>query len=509
MSCASRHSLEDFVAGRLAGQAAQAFDAHLASCPECRVEVARLRALRAVVGNLAPFEPSETDWQRADRAVLAAMDSALDRRAEGFLARFWPAFGLAAVAAAAVALFFALRPGAAPVPSEPVARAPETTPVVAPVVPLAPRVVEPVEAPSFALAIASGSDLRVTHGGVEQALEAPVLEQGDTLALGATPLTLQTAAATGVRVAAGSRLELERLTPKQTTLRLVVGELAAEVKPLAEGQAFAVRTADLLVSVRGTAFRVVREAAATRVEVLHGLVEVSRETGSVMVPGPGSVLVADGAPLPEVRPTIDPATAAAFPLALADLPLAELRQASRPTVVQSEPAGAEVRVDGVVRGTTPLSLLVAPGPHTAELRLPGREPLVAQLGEQLDPRLSFSLLAPRPPAKLPKKPELWVRVPSTDPRAATRREQMAEQVRLHPTVLTECYEYALKRNPDMPGSLTLVVTLGPRGSVREIKTVEPYGKDFLQCARPSILRWELPGAGEMEEFEMPLRLQAR
>jgi hypothetical protein len=42
--------------------------------------------------------------------------------------------------------------------------------------------------------------------------------------------------------------------------------------------------------------------------------------------------------------------------------------------VESRPTGAEVVIDGRVRGTTPIKLTLPPGPHQMELKAPGGEP---------------------------------------------------------------------------------------------------------------------------------------
>jgi hypothetical protein len=64
----------------------------------------------------------------------------------------------------------------------------------------------------------------------------------------------------------------------------------------------------------------------------------------------------------------------------------EAPPASGVLVVESQPAGAEVVIDGRVRGMTPLNLSLPPGPHSMELRLPGGQarlvPVTIQKGAQ-------------------------------------------------------------------------------------------------------------------------------
>jgi hypothetical protein len=64
----------------------------------------------------------------------------------------------------------------------------------------------------------------------------------------------------------------------------------------------------------------------------------------------------------------------------------EAPPASGVLVVESQPASAEVVIDGRVRGMTPLKLSLPPGPHSMELRLPGGQaklvPITIQKGAQ-------------------------------------------------------------------------------------------------------------------------------
>jgi hypothetical protein len=64
----------------------------------------------------------------------------------------------------------------------------------------------------------------------------------------------------------------------------------------------------------------------------------------------------------------------------------EAPPASGVLVVESQPAGAEVVIDGRVRGMTPLNLTLPPGPHSMELRVAGGTtklvPITIQKGAQ-------------------------------------------------------------------------------------------------------------------------------
>ena len=430
MSCAHRSSLEAFVASRLPLAEARAFEAHLPACADCRTETARVRALRSLLSGYQPHEPTELDWQRLDRKVLTAMDAALAPRAqEGFFARLFPAFSLAAAAAAVLVLTFAVRTAALP-------------PIAAPL------------SQGAALAVAAESDCQVSgESGEVRALSAPVLAEGERLLVGPGSLTVQTGPATGVRLSEGSQVELAELTAHSTLLRLVGGELFAEVKPLAHGDRFQVRAGDLLVSVRGTAFRVIRGPHSARVEVLHGLVSVEREgADAVLVPGPGSIEIEDGAPFRAegVARRVEAATVAAFPLGLPDRAMDDLLREAPAIVRRIEPKAA-----------------VEPEPARQIIRKVTANPRIALLRGALDLCLAR-----------------------------------------HASELRPCFEGAMKRNPDFSGELTLEVAIDARGNMMSIDSKQPTGS-FLACAREIIRRCEQPGIGEDVKIEIPLDLKYR
>lgn len=441
MSCSFAKKLEAFASSALPDDERRDVLAHLPSCPACREEAARLASLRRVLANLSPYEPEDAEWRRIDRAVLKAMDSALEEQrapaTTGWLDAWLPAFSMAA--ASAVVLLATFVGLSSPVPPE------------------APRA---EAARSGAVAVALGDGVRVVEpGGASHLLTGGAVDEGDALEVADAALTLQTAPATGVRLAPRSRVGLDRLALGRTSFRVDSGELAAEVKPLAAGATFQVRAADLLVSVRGTAFRVVREVSLTRVEVAHGLVLVEREGGgAVLVPGPGSVEVPDGAPLVAeiVKRTLSPETETAFPLGLTDRPLSEL---------------------------------AALPPQHVEPPAPALEPAASA-------PVAVAALAPAPqPARL------------SQARAVALREAFSACLR-EPTrsgALASCYEHALNRDRSLTGSLTLTVSIDRDGAVRSVEASRTSA-GFLSCAQQIVRRCEQPGTGEDVQLELPLEL---
>ncbi|MGC4122039.1 MAG: FecR domain-containing protein [Myxococcales bacterium] len=449
MSCSFRQKLEAFVAATLPDDERRAVLSHLPSCPACREEATRLASLRQVLGHLSPYEPQDADWQRIDRAVLAAMGAALDdQRAPasmGWVEAWLPAFSMTAAAAAVLLVtFVGLSPGPAPV--APVAAA------------SSPR--------SAALAVALGDGVRVFEpSGASRLLTGGSVDEGDTLQVAEVPLTLQTAPATGVRVSAHSRIGLDHLALAHTALLLESGEIAAEVKPLAAGHTFQIRTADLLVSVRGTAFKVIREPGSTRVEVAHGLVSVEREGGdSVLVPGPGAVEIPDGAPLfaDLVQRQVSPDTEADFPLGLPDRSLSELAELPARHV---EPPALTAPVLAGATTAAPVAATVAP-PAPAVPHVRASQAKTAALRDAFGSCL----------------------------RETSRLKQLGA-----------CYDLALKADLNLSGKLTLSVSVDATGAVRSVEASRA-SRGFLACAQDVVRRCEQPGIGEDVTLELPIEL---
>jgi ferric-dicitrate binding protein FerR (iron transport regulator) len=441
MSCPHRRSLEDFAAGRLGADERRSLDAHLPSCPACREEAARLKSLRSLLSDYQPYEPSQTDWQRLDRKVLAAMVEAAEQKQPGWLSAWLPAFSLAAATAAVVLLTLSVQPANHALPAT-----------------------ASLER-SAAIALNAGADLAVADAaGVARPLSSRILEEGDRLTTGDSALILQTAPATGVRVAANSRLTLEGLATGHTLVRLDSGELLAEVKHLAPGSSFQVRAGDLVVSVRGTAFRVERSDHLTRVEVVHGLVSVERPgSGEVLLPGPAAVEVEDGALLTPgaVTRAVLPATETAFPLGLPDRALLDLSPEAPP--MAAPPALV----------TSPAAVPVDEAPTAVALRKP-------------DPRLHLA-----------------------SQRATQLKAEMTDCIMRHLPELDGCFEQASKIDPRLGGELTLAVAIDRTGTIQSVRILGATSPSFLECSRALMHRCEQPGTGEDEQIEIPLRLSHR
>jgi hypothetical protein len=77
--------------------------------------------------------------------------------------------------------------------------------------------------------------------------------------------------------------------------------------------------------------------------------------------------------------------------------------------------------------------------------------------------------------------------------------------------LRQCYERALKRNPDLQYQagigVTLAVTVRPQGSVDEVDVRPSVDGEMTSCIRTAAMRWKFPAfAGEAVTIEQKLTL---
>jgi ferric-dicitrate binding protein FerR (iron transport regulator) len=107
-----------------------------------------------------------------------------------------------------------------------------------------------------------------------------------------------------LEVASGARLTLARAAADAVELRLAGGRIEARVEPLSGSRSFRVLTAQALVEVVGTVFRVTTDGATTRLEVDEGRVRFTPAGEAPLSIGPGEQALAPvpAAPEPAMLP---------------------------------------------------------------------------------------------------------------------------------------------------------------------------------------------------------------
>jgi tetratricopeptide (TPR) repeat protein len=179
---------------------------------------------------------------------------------------------------------------------------------------------------------------------------------------------------TGIEVGENSIVEIRQVTSKYIAVFLEKGTVLAEVSKRAHGQSFRILTPNAECRVVGTIFKVdvTRDsrdnALNTTLSVMRGEVRMVRRAGS------DGVSVAEG----QYASVRNVSVTAVLPLAASEqtdrsvqLLKAGLAESGpqRSSVMSfaSEPSGAEVFVDGVSQGATPLSLAQTPGAHRVSI----------------------------------------------------------------------------------------------------------------------------------------------
>lgn len=176
-----------------------------------------------------------------------------------------------------------------------------------------------------------------------------------------------------------SAARVVRLSPGETTLHLEQGWLLASVQPKRHGRRFVVTTRAGRVEVTGTVFMVRVTAEEVTVEVLRGQVRLVEPAHTQRLVQRGHAAQLGG----EDR-TVRPLASGARRAALARMASLALLAGGQPYLqpqldVRSQPAGAEVALNGVVLGRTPLSARLRVGHLRLQVRLAGRTPVREQL----------------------------------------------------------------------------------------------------------------------------------
>ena len=473
-------------------------EAHLAGCSAC---AARLRSRRAVFGLLAELpetEPSELEWKRIDRHVIEAIDVDVARRARRRSGWYMAVPAVAALAACALV-------------GMKVWSVTHPPPAVAQVAP-----------PQPAVALAFGGNAHTGRSG-------PEILEGDLLDAAGGTLEVQTAPATGIALAAGAQAQASRLRVGETELTLEKGELLAEVKPLAPGARFEVKASDLTVHVVGTAFLVARTAGAVRVAVVHGKVRVDRagQESALFVSGGTEALIPDGAALAAIALSPIPGELAArFPLEFPDMEPDDVERQFGQAQIESEPAGADARLDGAARGITPLTLLASEGTHEVELRLAGHKPQrhvlhVSRTRAQTTLALAAAVPLEQVAAVAPPAPTLSppavvrrgnARPAAVHPASPAPQQSYAEAFRnaavTHQAEVQRCYA---QQEGERARRLHLVLSIQPTGQVAPPVQVEEPGvaPEFVDCLTRAARTWSFPAPGRTYEVSIPYELQPR
>jgi hypothetical protein len=456
---------------------------HVDSCAACARAFGRVRvvqsALRAIA-ELEPPEPSPAALVRAEASIRWTRVTPAPAVRRGFVV----AFALATAGAGAlawVARDWTRAPAERAAPTE-IARA---------------QPARPAPARLTALVTLVGGDVQLERAGTVQPLDLQArLAAGDRLvtAEGARAAA-QWSEGSGFLLFADAELALSRLEPRTQRLALERGRVAVRVGPhdqagqppgaretlrsaASEGESLQVTTPDHVVSVHGTWFTVASAQHVTTVEVLEGTVEVRERDGSssTVLTAPARAVFGRGRATTAALSAREVARLrAASEMNL--MPWSGLdaaRAASGALRVASEPP-ADLAVDGVGLGATPLLVRRPLGRHYLELSRGGFVPL-----------RQWVSVGPEPGA---------LRLGLVHEPASTASEsvpvEIESMVRRRATQIRACYERRLKRDPSLAGTVSLRLRVGDAGQVTRVAVEESTMPDEMvgECLRREAAGW--------------------
>lgn len=372
MSHVAPHRLAELAAGSLGARAAARARRHLDGCPQCTRAFERVKSGRSTFPDLAALPAPELRWDKIRAQTYWTIGSASHTaiplppaRSRPRWAIALPAFGLAAAAAVALAMW---KRG----PAEDRRLA-----IVAPAIELSsPAPAAPAALVGVVTLVEEGgaiatADGRAIVGG--NAIGAHAIGPGDRITTGAGRLSAQFGAGSTFTVGPHSTLTMARFDRAAVELALGdAGRVDVEVSHRAPDQRFTVRAGERVVEVRGTAFRVERTGATVAVACEHGRVAVSSDGAPAVELGAGQALAVDDRD-PLLGRAARPMTEAELAELLAARPAALPQWTDPDTIYRSTtgvslvaPAGHTVALDGVAVGLGSLWRRVPPGRHLVE-----------------------------------------------------------------------------------------------------------------------------------------------
>jgi hypothetical protein len=439
---------------------------HVDGCADCAAALSRVQAARAtldVAATMVPPEPTPAAEARAEASIrwTRLSPTALVRP------RFWFALGLTAAAATATMLWLAREPSHAALAARTTAPARPTMPAARP---------DRLEA----LVTLVGGEVQLTRDGATRRLDLDTrLGAGDRLSTSASGrAAAQWSEGSGFLLFGDGALTLARLEPRTQRLELGRGQISVRVGPHEPGESLHVITPDHVVSVHGTWFTVAAAEHTTTVEVLEGTVEVTDRDGSsstlLTAPvratfgrGRSSSTALSGHEAARLRASSEMNFMAWPGLEAARAASAALKVASQPP--------AELAVDGVVMGATPLVVRRPLGRHYVELTRDGFRTLHQWItvGKESG-ELRVGLVHAPPPRDAESAPV-----------------EIESMVRRRSTQIRACYERRLKRDPSLAGTVSLRLRVGEAGQVSRVSVEESTLPDPLvgECLRREAAGW--------------------
>jgi tetratricopeptide (TPR) repeat protein len=236
-----------------------------------------------------------------------------------------------------------------------------------------------------------------------------ILQTGQGVQVKAGRAAIQLPQGSIALLSADTEMRILRLDAKRVRLRLRSGTAVFSVTRRRRGQRFEVWAAGARFSVLGTVFAVAVQPGGARLQVFRGKVAATGAHGAHLTVHRGQgVEVTRKRRRLRAQPLLEAKRAAGTENDLHLLNLLISRGAAQ-LAIHSRPAGATVRLDGVVLGTTPLEATVRPGHRRLEAavnnRLAFREFLHLREGDVIerDLDLAFRLKMNMPVAQEPQK----------------------------------------------------------------------------------------------------------
>ena len=469
MNCPAPHRLSEL--GKLGADKRAEIEKHVTSCAACRSASARIESARLGLSEMRASEPPEISGLR----IEAALRWSRPAESEPANTSWWRSgrtFGIGlGFAGAAAGLLIAWKVTShrqSASPTQVLAKAPSAAPKVA-------------KAESLKAIITQLAGKVTLHrGGESKSVNMrTVLASGDRLTSAARArVAAEWGTDSGMLLYSDADLSLDRFDAHGQKMVLERGKLAVRSGPHTVDEFLEVKTPAHLVRVHGSWFTVAAEGSRTSVEVLEGTVEVMELNGgaSTMLRAPvratfgrgrttSSSLSAKEASVIRTQAELNLLPWSGLDLAIKD---------SGTFVIDG--GDANVAIDGLSVGSSPIAVRRPQGKHFVELTRPGFAPVQKWISigpEEGELRTSL----------------VHEERPEGDIEAATAElEKLAAE---RSRFVRGCYERSLKRDSSLAGTVTLKLAIGSVGQVQRVSVEESTldDPDVAECLKHEAQGW--------------------
>ncbi len=288
----------------------------------------------------------------------------------------------------------------------------------------------------------------------EAGAKASILETGHRIEVGKGRVVAALSKFVTIIAETDTIIHVSQLDSNSTAIKLFSGRILGKVIQNENSTPFYVHTDLGRVVIVGTTFSIAKDELGCQVEVFSGKVEVQEKDGQIR-----NVGVGQGTRLGRERVfTLQQDRIAS---ANSAIELTRLLDSTKGVLLEinSSPINADVVIDEVLLGTSPLIAMIRPGFRTLELRMDDHESVVEVLDLTNGAGYSRTFVLPKSETEGPLQKARPAKMTAPSPKALFKQAQAYRKVRGWSRA-ADTYKELNRRYPNEPEALSSLVSLG-------------------------------------------------